>query len=98
MPPFLYWYGQQDLICIFCTPKGQKIEVATSLRPWCQQGSTGALHLDGFKSCAYEIKKERRMPLFLYWYGQQDLNLHGKPLEPKSNVSANSTMPAYVNT
>ena len=29
------------------------------------------------------------------WYGQQDLNLHARALEPKSNVSANSTMPAY---
>ena len=28
------------------------------------------------------------------WYGRQDLNLHGNPLEPKSNVSANSTTPA----
>ena len=32
------------------------------------------------------------MPSF--WCGQQDLNLHGCPLEPKSSVSANSTMPA----
>ena len=31
----------------------------------------------------------------LFWYGRQDLNLHGYPLEPKSNVSANSTTPAY---
>ena len=31
----------------------------------------------------------------LVWYGRQDLNLHGCPLEPKSNVSANSTTPAY---
>ena len=30
------------------------------------------------------------------WYGRQDLNLHGNPLEPKSNVSANSTTPAYL--
>ena len=30
----------------------------------------------------------------LFWYGRQDLNLHGCPLEPKSNVSANSTTPA----
>ena len=29
------------------------------------------------------------------WCGQQDSNLHGFPLEPKSSVSANSTMPAY---
>ena len=28
------------------------------------------------------------------WCGQQDSNLHGFPLEPKSSVSANSTMPA----
>ena len=26
--------------------------------------------------------------------GQQDLNLHGLPLEPKSSASANSAMPA----
>ena len=31
---------------------------------------------------------------YAYWCGQQDSNLHGRPLEPKSNVSANSTMPA----
>ena len=30
------------------------------------------------------------------WYGRQDLNLHGNPLEPKSNVSANSTTPAFI--
>ena len=30
------------------------------------------------------------------WYGRQDLNLHGNPLEPKSNVSANSTTPANI--
>ena len=30
------------------------------------------------------------------WYGRQDLNLHGCPLEPKSNVSANSTTPAFI--
>ena len=34
---------------------------------------------------------------FLIWYGRQDLNLHGNPLEPKSNVSANSTTPAFFN-
>ena len=33
--------------------------------------------------------------LVVFWYGRQDLNLHGNPLEPKSNVSANSTTPAY---
>ena len=32
----------------------------------------------------------------LFWYGRQDLNLHGCPLEPKSNVSANSTIPAFI--
>ena len=32
----------------------------------------------------------------LFWYGRQDLNLHGNPLEPKSNVSANSTTPAFI--
>ena len=31
----------------------------------------------------------------MFWYGRQDLNLHGNPLEPKSNVSANSTTPAF---
>ena len=36
------------------------------------------------------------MPRSYYWYGRQDLNLHGYPLEPKSNVSANSTTPACV--
>ncbi len=30
------------------------------------------------------------------WCGQQDSNLHGFPLEPKSSVSANSTMPASL--
>ena len=30
------------------------------------------------------------------WCGQQDLNLHGCPREPKSRVSANSTMPADI--
>ena len=28
--------------------------------------------------------------------GQQDLNLHGLPPEPKSGASANSAMPAYL--
>ena len=60
--------------------------------------STGHLHLDGFKSCFFfdQYKRGRqRLPL-LYWYGRQDLNLHGNPLEPKSNVSANSTTPAFI--
>ena len=34
------------------------------------------------------------MPPFYIWYGRQDLNLHAYALEPKSNVSANSTTPA----
>ena len=34
---------------------------------------------------------------FLCWCGQQDSNLHGFPPEPKSGVSANSTMPAALN-
>ena len=34
--------------------------------------------------------------LVVFWYGRQDLNLHGNPLEPKSNVSANSTTPAFI--
>ena len=38
-------------------------------------------------------KREAEASLFC-WYGRQDLNLHGYPLEPKSNVSANSTTPA----
>ena len=41
------------------------------------------------------IKEEAFGLLFYIWCGQQDSNLHGRPLEPKSNVSANSTMPAY---
>ena len=40
-------------------------------------------------------KKEALRPPFS-WYGRQDLNLHGYPLEPKSNVSANSTTPALA--
>ena len=31
-----------------------------------------------------------------YVCGQQDLNLHGLPPEPKSGASANSAMPAYL--
>ena len=31
-----------------------------------------------------------------FWCGRQDSNLHGHPLEPKSNVSANSTTPACI--
>ena len=31
----------------------------------------------------------------LFWCGQQDSNLHARALEPKSNESTNSTMPAY---
>ncbi len=30
----------------------------------------------------------------LFWYGRQDLNLHGHPPEPKSGASANSATPA----
>ena len=33
---------------------------------------------------------------YLIWCGQQDSNLHGFPLEPKSSVSANSTMSAFT--
>ena len=40
-------------------------------------------------------KGGKRLPFYI-WYGRQDLNLHGNPLEPKSNVSANSTTPAYI--
>ena len=32
------------------------------------------------------------------WYGRQDLNLHALALEPKSNVSASFTTPAYSYT
>ena len=38
---------------------------------------------------------EWRKFLLTWWCGQQDSNLHGFPLEPKSSVSANSTIPAY---
>ena len=31
---------------------------------------------------------------FCFWYGQQDLNLHSKESDPKSDASANSAMPA----
>lgn len=31
------------------------------------------------------------------WCGRQDLNLHGRPPDPKSGASANSATPAYFN-
>ena len=44
----------------------------------------------------WPTRKRRRKPPLSCWYGRQDLNLHGYPLEPKSNVSANSTTPAFI--
>ena len=64
-----------------------------------QQHAPGVLHLDGFESRFFSIRniKEEAFGLLFYiWCGQQDSNLHGRPLEPKSNVSANSTMPAWA--
>ena len=40
------------------------------------------------------LQKSSHHMVTAFWYGRQDLNLHGCPLEPKSNVSANSTTPA----
>ena len=65
---------------------------------WLQELSTDSSAAMG-SSPAHPLKKTRgrRMPPSCFWYGRQDLNLHGNPLEPKSNVSANSTTPAcYV--
>ena len=33
-----------------------------------------------------------------FWCGRQDLNLHGKPPDPKSGASANSATPAFIRT
>ena len=41
-------------------------------------------------------KKGLPSPVIPKKYGQQDLNLHGLPPEPKSGASANSAMPAYL--
>ena len=88
------WYGRQDLICIL-PQKGQNNGSPPSSRR--RQQTTGLLHLDSFKSCTPLTKRKRgAVPLFFFWYGRQDLNLHGNPLEPKSNVSANSTTPANI--
>lgn len=43
------------------------------------------IHKEGF------LKYFRKPSFVIIEYGQQDLNLHGLPLEPKSSVSANST-------
>ena len=46
-----------------------------------------------------KIKKwrplKKKAPLF--WCAKRDLNPHGLPPEPKSGVSANSTIPVYKN-
>lgn len=47
------------------------------------------IHKEGF------LKYFRKPSFVIIEYGQQDLNLHGLPLEPKSSVSANSTKGAY---
>ena len=44
----------------------------------------------------FDFNMKSRFPGFLRDCGQQDLNLHGLPLEPKSSASANSAMPAYI--
>ena len=63
---------------------------------WLLQVSTGHLHIVGFEPRAYSAnKKERLLPLFFIWCGQQDSNLHALAVEPKSTESTNSTMPAY---
>ena len=46
------------------------------------------IHKEGF------LKYFRKPSFVIIEYGQQDLNLHGLPLEPKSSASANSAMPA----
>ena len=46
------------------------------------------IHKEGF------LKYFRKPSFVIIEYGQQDLNLHGPPLEPKSSASANSAMPA----
>ena len=48
------------------------------------------IHKEGF------LKYFRKPSFVIIEYGQQDLNLHGLPLEPKSSASANSAMPAYA--
>mgnify|MGYP007054720559 FL=1 len=46
------------------------------------------IHKEGF------LKYFRKPSFVIIEYGQQDLNLHGLPLEPKSSASANSATPA----
>ena len=50
------------------------------------------IHKEGF------LKYFRKPSFVIIEYGQQDLNLHGLPLEPKSSASANSAMPTNTLT
>ena len=57
-------------------------------------------YIRGFAAIPYQPafgglnKKSRCKSNEIFWYGQQDLNLHDCSPEPKSGASANSAMPA----
>ena len=82
----LFWYGQQD------------VERPRSARDKLHRGDCSCIrngNLNSFFIYRYPHKNEGVAMLPLgFWYGQQDLNLHSKESDPKSDASANSAMPA----
>ena len=61
-----------------------------------RQQSTGLLQRMGSSPVFPQTKRKRgAMPLFFFWCGRQDSNLHAFAEEPKSTESTNSTTPAY---
>ena len=83
---FCIWYGQQDLNIL--APLGASCAEKTQIFLL-----SGNLHR--FRITHYRTKRKRSPSGSLcVWYGQQDLNLHSKESDPKSDASANSAMPA----
>ena len=79
------FHNQASFINSSENPSGQKKRPVPAPRGSSRKAKTGLFHL--------RICREQE-PRFSFC-GQQDLNLHGLPLEPKSSASANSAMTAY---
>ena len=78
------FHNQASFINSSENPSGQKKRPVPAPRGSSRKAKTGLFHL--------RICREQE-PRFSFC-GQQDLNLHGLPLEPKSSASANSAMTA----
>ena len=64
--------------------------------PGVRTGSAAIHWTAAFEFLVLSLEKQKHpmWGVLAIWCGQHDSNLHASALEPKSNVSANSTMPA----